>query len=145
MSFHIKDDFKSSAPISQVPASWFNAVAKFINGIIGGWGIKTKKNEKGDSIISIDKEVLDAEIENMSSKLKSVTPAADPTDGVTADQTISGDETWNMGAKDLKVLVVTRVDKPAGQVARLFFREMYIAASGHVIGLGAESSYVDVI
>lgn len=145
MSFHIKDDFKVGAPVSQVPVGWFNSVAKFLNGLIGGFGIKTKKSESGESVISLDKAVLDAELENMSSKLKSVTPAADPTDGVTADQTISGDETWNMGAKDLKVLVVTRVDKPAGQVARLFFREMYIAASGHVTGLGAESSYVDVI
>ncbi len=145
MSFHIKDDFKSSAPISQVPASWFNAVAKFINGLIGGWGIKTKKNEKGDSIISIDKEVLDAEIENLSSKLKFVTPAEDLTDGVTYDQSLDGNETWDMGGKDVKVLVVTRADKPAGQVARLYFREMYISASGHVAGIGAESSYVDVI
>lgn len=145
MSFHIKDDFNAGAPISQVPTGWFNSVAKFLNGLVGGWGIKTKKSESGESVISLDKAVLDAELENMSSKLKSVTPADDPTDGVTYDQTIDGNETWVSGDKDLKVLVVTRVDKPAGQVARLFFREMYIAASGHVIGLGAESSYVDVI
>ena len=145
MSFHIKDDFNAGAPISQVPTGWFNSVAKFLNGLVGGWGIKTNKNEKGDSIISIDKEVLDAELENMSSKLKSVTPAEDLTDGVTYDQTLDGNETWDLGGKDVKVLVVTRADKPAGQVARLFFREMYIAASGHVIGIGAETSYVDVI
>ena len=145
MSFHIKDDFKAGAPISQVPAGWFNAVAKFLNGLVGGWGIKTNKSETGTAVISLDKAVIDAEMENMSARLKMVTPAKDMTDGVSNDQSLEGDDKWTIGSKDVTLLVVSRVDKPAGQVARLFFRELYISASGHTVGIGAESAYVDVI
>lgn len=41
---HIKDDFKAGGPITQVPASWFNAVARFINNLVGGDGIRVTKN-----------------------------------------------------------------------------------------------------
>ena len=33
----LKDDFNPKAPISQVPASWFNKVAKTLNGLVGGF------------------------------------------------------------------------------------------------------------
>ncbi len=40
----LKDDFRPRAPITQVPASWFNAVAKFINGLVPGGGIDIARN-----------------------------------------------------------------------------------------------------
>lgn len=36
---HLRDDFSAGSPITQVPASWFNAVAKFVNGLVPGRGI----------------------------------------------------------------------------------------------------------
>ncbi len=64
MSFHIKDDFKAGAPISQVPAGWFNAVAHFLNGLVGGFGISTTKSESGNSVISLDRTAMHGEIDN---------------------------------------------------------------------------------
>ncbi len=37
---HLRDDFSAGSPITQVPASWFNAVAKFVNGLVPGRGIR---------------------------------------------------------------------------------------------------------
>ena len=64
MAFHIKDDFKTG-PVSQVPVSWYNAVARLLNGLIGGFGIATDKNMSGASMISIKRDVLKSEIENV--------------------------------------------------------------------------------
>lgn len=44
MSFHVKDDFMAGAPVSQVPASWFNAVGAFLNNICGGPGIRVMRD-----------------------------------------------------------------------------------------------------
>ena len=33
--FHITDNFQPGAPITQVPVSWFNKVAHFLNNLIG--------------------------------------------------------------------------------------------------------------
>lgn len=40
----LKDDFSTKRPITQVPAAWFNAVAKILNGITAGAGININKN-----------------------------------------------------------------------------------------------------
>ncbi len=58
MSFHVKDDFKARSPISQVPASWFNAIARFVNNLVGGVGIRIIKNDSGRSVVSLDEELL---------------------------------------------------------------------------------------
>lgn len=52
--FSIKDDFSAGAPISQVPTSWFNKVAKFLNNLIGISPIKVRKNANGISSISFE-------------------------------------------------------------------------------------------
>ena len=108
MSFHVKDDFKAGAPISQVPASWFNSVAKFLNGLVGGFGVKTDKNESGRSTVSIDKQVLQQEIDNITNTLKvskemGETPL-DKTDTGTDDDTDGETWTWKSGgANGLKM------------------------------------------
>ena len=53
----IKDDFNPKAPISQVPASWFNTVAKFINELMGGLGISLNK-DGSPPLISVDPNVV---------------------------------------------------------------------------------------
>jgi len=50
-NFHLKDDFRPRGPASQVPASWFNQVANFLNNLIPGPGIKLTKSERGASVI----------------------------------------------------------------------------------------------
>lgn len=108
MSFHVKDDFKAGAPISQVPASWFNSVAKFLNGLVGGFGVKTDKNESGRSTVSIDKQVLQQEIDNITNTLKVSKEMGesplDKTDTGTDDDNDGETWTWKSGgANGLKM------------------------------------------
>ena len=49
----LRDNFREGAPISQVPATWFNAVAAFINSLIPGYGILWAKSE-ANNIIEVD-------------------------------------------------------------------------------------------
>lgn len=103
MSFHIKDDFKAGGPVSQVPASWFNAVAKFLNGLIGGFGIETKKSESGTSTIVLKKDVLQQEIDNITQNLRISKHAGTPGDHTDAPEVLDtgGDEwTWTAGGKN---------------------------------------------
>ena len=59
MAFHIEDNFRAGAPISQVPATWFNAVGSFLNNLVNGFGIRLTKNGGGQpSVIEIDQDVL---------------------------------------------------------------------------------------
>ena len=108
MSFHVKDDFKAGAPISQVPAGWFNSVAKFLNGLVGGFGVKIDKNESGRSTASIDKQVLQQEIDNITNTLKVSkemgTAPLDKTDTGADDDTDGDTWTWKSGgANGLKM------------------------------------------
>lgn len=108
MSFHIKDDFKAGAPISQVPAGWFNSVAKFLNGLVGGFGVKIDKNESGRSTASIDKQVLQQEIDNITNTLKVSKEMGesplDKTDTEADDDTDGETWTWKSGgANGLKM------------------------------------------
>ena len=108
MSFHVKDDFKAGAPISQVPAGWFNSVAKFLNGLVGGFGVKIDKNESGRSTASIDKQVLQQEIDNITNTLKVSKEMGesplDKTDTGADDDTDGDTWTWKSGgANGLKM------------------------------------------
>ena len=57
MALHIKDNFQAGGPITQVPASWFNSVAGFINGLIAGPGIKKfEKTDNGATVICSEQD-----------------------------------------------------------------------------------------
>ena len=103
MSFHIKDDFKAGAPVSQVPASWFNAVAHFMNGLVGGFGITTKKSDSGSSVIALDKTVLQQEIDNVLDGLKISKDPGTPDDITDSPNVldVNGDEReWKAGGEN---------------------------------------------
>lgn len=51
MGLHLKDNFSASQPITAVPASWFNSVAKFINGLIPGDNVSFEKHADGSPTI----------------------------------------------------------------------------------------------
>ena len=53
----LENTFREGAPISQVPASWFNAVASFINSLIPGFGISWVKSE-ANNVIEVDRSVI---------------------------------------------------------------------------------------
>lgn len=56
--FHVKDNFKARDPVSAVGASWFNKVGSFLNNLVGGYGIRLAKNERGVSTVEVDTSVL---------------------------------------------------------------------------------------
>ena len=53
MIFHVKDDFASGEPISKVGFSWFNAIGRLLNNLVGKNGIRINKDD-GIPSISID-------------------------------------------------------------------------------------------
>lgn len=73
---HIRDNF-GEGPVTQVPASWYNSVAKFINNLVGGHRVKVEKFADGTpssiSFVADEKDVQRGE---------KTTP--DPTKGVSA-------------------------------------------------------------
>lgn len=96
MNFHVRDDFKAGAPVSQVPASWYNAVAAFINNLVGGRGIELDKKQNGTSVIALKDEYREV------SRL--VGTAADHTDSPTVLDNTGDDWTWSAGgANGLKL------------------------------------------
>lgn len=48
---YFRDNFKANGPMVQVPVSWFNRVAAFLNNIIPGPGIKFEKHDDGSPTI----------------------------------------------------------------------------------------------
>lgn len=99
MAFHLKDDFRTGAPISQVPAGWFNSVAKFLNGLVGGFGVRTEKSDSGTSTISLDRTVLLCEIDNAVQGLRLSKDAGTPDDRTDSPDVLDdGGESWTWTA-----------------------------------------------
>ena len=118
MSFHIKDDFKVGAPVSQVPVGWFNSVAKFLNGLIGGFGIETKKSSSGMSTVSLRKQALQQEIDNALDSIKVSKDAGTPDDRTDSPAVLdTSGGTWEWKAGGLKGLEMDCYCKIAPQSA----------------------------
>ncbi len=92
---HIKDDFKKGV-VSQVPASWFNTVASFINNLVAGWGITLNKTDKL-STIAVNPNQLTA-------FLPSDKKGSEPKDGTDSDASVldqTGDSwTWQKSTEN---------------------------------------------
>ena len=56
--FHTKSNFNARGPVSQVPASWFNKVASFLNNFVAGYGLTLNKSADGPSVISLDPKIV---------------------------------------------------------------------------------------
>lgn len=48
---HLQDNFKDGGPVSQVPASWFNRVARFINNLVPSDTVRFEKHDDGNATI----------------------------------------------------------------------------------------------
>ena len=147
MSFHIKDDFRMGGPVTQVPASWFNAVGSFINHLIGGFGIKIDKSESGNSTVAINKEVLQAELDNAVDGLKDQASASQTqlVSGATSGTPSAGNDEFKMAkGKSCLVYVLCHSHTNADATATLSFRPAVVSASGRVVSIGAESGTLTV-
>ena len=150
MSFHIKDDFNAGGPVSQVPASWFNAVASFINQLVGGFGITIDKSESGKSEVAINRDVLQSELDNAVEGLREK-PSTEQTDlasGATSyldGPAHEGDDKFEAGkGKSCKVYILCHSHTNADATATLSFRPAVVSASGRVMSIGEESGTLTV-
>jgi len=91
MSFHARDNFKAG-PISQVPVSWFNGVANFLNNLCGGLGIRVMRDATPPQI------ALDVDV----AKKALAIPSVCPNDVCQADST--GDTTSEVAARAPKAV-----------------------------------------
>ena len=87
--FHVQDNFIAGAPISQVPASWFNSVARFLNGLIGGKGVRLVKNVDAPSVIELIGDSPSAEVGDSPTDMKD-TPNVLDSNGGTSSWTAGG-------------------------------------------------------
>lgn len=93
--FHITDNFQPGAPIAQVPASWFNKVASFLNNLIGDGATVDKGSPP---VIRVDTAAI-------AKKLSDAGTPADHSDTNADDD--QGGSTWTWAAGGDNGLVIT--------------------------------------
>ena len=134
MSFHVKDDFRPGAPISQVPASWFNKVAQFLNNLVGGFGITLMKSENGASVIEVDQTAI-RQAQNTAVGTPSDVGSFPNDDGVTQ----AAGTLWTAGGENgatLFVLYQGEYDSGDG-VHDLYAAKLTITADGRIVKIDA--------
>lgn len=126
MSLHIRDDFKPGAPISQVPASWFNKVANFINNLVGVNGVKVTKNENGPSYIELS--TADGYDEDEA-------PVYDDVGSFPDDVTQSASELWNIKTANghgCKLLALYKSDEATGGIYNVCVASIQFGPDGRL-------------
>lgn len=101
----LKDDFGQKAPISQVPASWFNRVAKMLNGLVGGFCVEIDKSGTDSASVEIGLRKDYADLLKIPQYVKG-TPE-DKSDAGADDDQNGGTWEWEHDNQDGKGLVVT--------------------------------------
>lgn len=104
--FHITDNFQPGAPITQVPASWFNKVASFLNNLIGD-GVKVDKSDTSPSVIRIDENAV---VDKLS---KTGTPV-DHSDTNADDDQDGSTWTWTPGNNGLVITPYCEIEEDGG-------------------------------
>ena len=134
MSFHVKDDFRPGAPISQVPASWFNKVAQFLNNLVGGFGITLMKSENGANVIEVDQTAI-----RQAQNTAVGTPSAVGSFPTDDDVTQQASTLWTAGGENgasLFVLFKGEYDSGDG-VHDLYAAKLTITADGRIVKIDA--------
>ena len=134
MSFHVKDDFCPGAPISQVPASWFNKVAQFLNNLVGGFGITLMKSENGANVIEVDQTAI-RQAQNTAVGTPSDVGSFPNDDGVTQQASTL----WTAGGENgasLFVLFKGEYDSGDG-MHDLYAAKLTITADGRIVKIDA--------
>lgn len=144
MPFHLQDDFKAGAPISQVPASWFNRVAKFLNNLVPGPGIKMVK-QTGDQPTVIELDLNSIPGGSSGGAPENPTMFTSLVTEGKGTATIKSD-TWTYdGGRGLKVTICTRVcyvDTATAPVLYGFYRTFTFDKNGQLYFVSAEHRYV---
>lgn len=102
--FHVTENFPAGGPITQVPVSWFNKVAHFLNNLIGDGATV----DKGDPpVIRIDTAAI---VDKLS---KTGTPA-DHSDANADDDQDGSTWTWTPGDNGLVITPYCEVEEDGG-------------------------------
>ena len=132
--FHVKDDFKPGAPVSAVPATWFNKVGAFLNNFVAGDGLRMFKNESGATVISLESDG-DGAATTSYTTVKS---------GGSAESDNNTDKWTSGGTTGAKVSVCTLGYKKDDTNVHLRWRTLTISADGRITGISAEDSGIVV-
>lgn len=121
--FHVKDDFKAGAPVTQVGAGWFNKVGSFINNLVGGRGVCIVKNERGPSYI----ELKDADPDAGDNP---TAVGSYPTDEVTQE----AETLWRAGGENgAEVMVAYKCVFDADGQHKTYAAKLVLSADGRVL------------
>lgn len=93
--FHVTDNFQPGAPITQVPVSWFNKVAHFLNNLIGD----------GATVDKGDPPVIRVDTAAIAKKLSEVGTPVDHSDTNADDD--QGGSIWTWAAGGDNGIVIT--------------------------------------
>lgn len=102
--FHITENFQPGAPITQVPVSWFNAVAHFLNNLIGD----------GATVDKVDPPVIRVDTDAIAKKLADIGTPADHSDTNADDDQDGSTWTWTPGNNGLVVTPYCEVEEDGG-------------------------------
>ena len=124
--FHITDNFQPGAPITQVPVSWFNKVAHFLNNLIGD----------GATVDKGDPPVIRVDANAVAGKLRETGTPADGKDSPNVLDTDGASWTWQAGGVDgLELDCYCRIaPQQAGSAFSVFQRvRMTFSKSGLIV------------
>ena len=123
--FHVKDDFKANAPITQVGAGWFNKVGAFLNNLVGGRGVRIVKNESGPSYIELDDAAMASGEGSNPTDVGSY-----PTDEVTQE----AETLWQAGgANGAKVMIANKCVFDTDLQHKTYAAKLVLSADGRVL------------
>ena len=137
----LRDDFRAGEPVSQVPASWFNAVARFVNGLVPGRGINITRGADrvvveatGDGDFAAEAPETPTSSTDISGKMTETHVAAD-TPPVTADDGAAA--VWAASADgkgwiEDSIVATDRVNA-AGSLHRLWFVRKHYSSDGRLL------------
>ena len=137
----LRDDFRAGAPVSQVPAAWFNAVARFVNGLVPGRGINITRGADrvvveatGDGDFASEAPETPTSSTDISGKMTETYVAAD-TPPVTADDGAAAVWTASADGKgwiEDSIVATDRVNA-AGSLHRLWFVRKHYSSDGRLL------------
>lgn len=123
--FHVKDDFKANAPITQVGAGWFNKVGSFLNNLVGGRGVRIIKNESGPSYIELEDAAMASGEGSNPTDVGSY-----PTDEVTQE----AETLWQAGGENgAKVMIAYKCEFDTDGQHKTYAAKLVLSADGRVL------------
>ena len=131
----LNSDFKAGAPISQVPISWFRAVADFINGF--ALGVTPIKLNIPSSVSAMSPIQISFEPANDGANLDVMPRPSTASSEVPAGQELKGGWERSPGGLGFRMMVITRVVR-TGDYDNFFWAWGYFDRFGMIYKVSKE-------